>query len=116
MRVGSSRTDGRDGVHWQPNRTQAALSYGMETFGGSGRLGPFARMDLEGMDSPRLGGGLRLDVLGGSERVSKRMADMAAKGLRLELFGDYHRRRQDQSATPTGSSDYRLGIGLVLNF
>ena len=120
MRVGSSRTDGRDGVHWQPNRTQAALNYGMETFGGRGRLGPFARMDLEGMNSPRLGGGLRLDVLGASEKVSKRVADMAAEGLRLELFGDYHRRRHDRSpgsaAAPAGSTDYRFGIGLVLNF
>ncbi len=116
MLVGRNRVDGREGVHWRPDRTQAALSYGLETWGGRGRLGPFAKMDLEDTDSPRLGGGLRLDVLGASEAVSEEATD----GLRLELFGDYHRRRQDpaavRSARPAGSSDYRLGIGLVLNF
>ena len=116
MLVGRNRVDGREGVHWRPDRTQAALSYGLETWGGRGRLGPFAKMDLEDTDSPRLGGGLRLDVLGASEAVSEEATD----GLRLELFGDYHRRRQDLSAGlsagTTGSSDYRLGIGLVLNF
>ena len=116
MLVGRNRVDGREGVHWRPDRTQAALSYGLETWGGRGRLGPFAKMDLEDTDSPRLGGGLRLDVLGASEAVSEEATD----GLRLELFGDYHRRRQDLSAGlaagTTDSSDYRLGIGLVLNF
>ena len=115
MLVGRNRADGRDGMHWRPNRTQAALSYGLETWGGRGRLGPFARMDLEGMDFPRLGGGLRLDV-----GTWKSVSEMAADGLRLELFGDYHRRRQDQSAGlaagPSGAADYRLGIGFVLNF
>ena len=116
MLVGRNRVDGREGVHWRPDRTQAALSYGLETWGGRGRLGPFAKMGLEDTDSPRLGGGLRLDVLGASEAVSEEATD----GLRLELFGDYHRRRQDLSAGlsagTTDSSDYRLGIGLVLNF
>ena len=116
MLVGRNRVDGREGVHWRPDRTQAALSYGLETWGGRGRLGPFAKMGLEDTDSPRLGGGLRLDVLGASEAVSEEATD----GLRLELFGDYQRRRQDLSAGlsagTTDSSDYRLGIGLVLNF
>ncbi|MYC82380.1 MAG: hypothetical protein F4X19_09855, partial [Acidobacteria bacterium] len=115
MSVGSSRADRRRGVHWQPNRTQAALSYGMETWGGRGRLGPFARMELD-REAPRLGGGLQMDVLGTSGEVLERVPD----GLRLELFGDYQRRRQGGSAGlaagPAGSYDYRFGIGFVLNF
>ena len=112
MLVGRNRMDGQEGVHWRPNRTQAALSYGLETWGGRGRLGPFAKMDLAATDSPRLGGGLRLDVAGASQAVSEEATD----GLRLELFGNYHRRRQDSASGPAGSSDYRLGIGLVLVF
>ena len=112
MLVGLKCMDGHEGVHWRPNRTQAALGYGMETWGGRGRLGPFAKMDLEDTGSPRLGGGLRLDVAGASQAVSQEATD----GLRLELFGNYHPRRQDSATGPAGSSDYRLGIGLVLYF
>ncbi len=116
MPVGRNRTEEQTGVHLRPNRTQADLSYGLETWGGRGRLGPFAKMDLEGLDSPRLGGGLRLEVPGASKSISEMVAD----GLRLELFGDYRRRRPDPaaglSAGPSGSPDYRIGISLVLNF
>lgn len=115
MSVGRSRADRRQGVHWQPNRTQAALSYGMETWGGRGRLGPFARMELD-REAPRLGGGLQMNVSGTSREVFERVPD----GLRLELFGDYQRRRQPRSAGaaagPAGSYDYRFGIGFILNF
>ena len=112
--AGSIRMDGREGVHWQPNRTQAALSYGMETWGGRGRLGPFARMELD-RDAPRLGGGLQMDVPGTFEEVFERVPD----GLRLELFGDYQRRQGGSAGLadgPAGSYDYRFGIGFVLNF
>lgn len=57
-----------------------------------------------------------MDVLGTSEEVFERVPN----GLRLELFGDYQRRRQGGSAGlaagPAGSYDYRFGIGFVLNF
>ncbi len=116
MPVGRNRTEEQTGVHLRPNRTQADLSYRLETWGGRGRLGPFAKMDLEGLDSPRLGGGLRLEVSGASKSISEMVAD----GLRLELFGDYRRRRPDPAAGlsvgPSGSPDYRIGISLVLNF
>ncbi len=116
LSAGRNRMDGRDGVHWQPDRTQAALSYGLETWGGRGRLGPFARMDLEDTNFPSLGGGMRLDVLGAPETSAEEVTD----GLRLELFGDYQRRRQSRSAGlaagPAGSYEYRFGIGFVLNF
>ena len=116
LSAGRNRMDGRDGVHWQPDRTQAALSYGLETWGGRGRLGPFARMDLEDTNFPGLGGGMRLDVLGAPETPAEEVTD----GLRLELFGDYRRPRQDRSAgsaaAPARSGHYRFGVGLVLDF
>ena len=110
-------------MRWAPNRARADLSYGsygLKAWGGRGWLSPFARLHLEDAGPPRLGGGLRLDVLGALDAP----ADMSAGGLQLEFFGDYRRRLQDSairlSAVHAGLSagpvDYRLGLILALTF
>ena len=113
-------------MSWQPNRSQADLSYGLSTRGGRGRLIPFARMQQEAAGSPRLGGGLYFDVLSAPDAPAAR--PMPTDGLRVELFGDYRRSRPDlsggvyavQGAGPAGSSagkaDYRFGVRLALVF
>ena len=120
MPAGRYGGDRSEALRWRPNRAQAALSYGLSTWGGRGRLGPFARLHLEGTGSPRLGGGLRFDVLGALDAP----ADTSAGGLQLEFFGDYRRRLQDsagglyaaQGGLSAGPVDYRLGLILALTF
>ena len=110
-------------MRWAPNRARADLSYGsygLKAWGGRGRLSPFARLHLEGTGSPRLGGGLRFDVLSAPGAVAGPLAD----GLWLELFGDYRRRLQDSAGglyaahagLSAGPADYRLGLILALTF
>ena len=113
--------DRSEAMSLRPNRAQAILSYGLPTLKGRGRLIPFTKMDLEDTSFPRLGGGLRFDLLSAPDAP----ASMQSDGLQLELFGDY-RRRQDlaagpfaaQGAGPAGSAagrmDYRIGVALVL--
>ena len=113
-----------EAMSWQPNRSQADLSYGLSTSGGRGRLIPFARMQQEAAGSPRMGGGLSFEVLSEPDAPAARPTD----GLRVELFGDYRHRRPDlsggvyavQGAGPAGSSDgkadYRFGVRLALVF
>ena len=113
--------DRSEAMSLRPNRAQAILSYGLPTLNGRGRLIPFTKMDLEDTGFPRLGGGLRFDLLSAPDAP----ASMQSDGLQLELFGDY-RRRQDLAAgpfaaqgagpagSPAGRMDYRIGAALVL--
>ena len=102
---------------WNPNRTQAALSYEMQTWGDRGRLGPFARLESEPQGSPRLGGGLRLEIAGSPVGLT---GESQSTGLRLELFGDHQRaRRGAGSGLPPAQAanpDHRLGASLTLTF
>ncbi len=108
----------RDGQwSWNPNRAQAALSYEMQTWGDRGRLGPFARLETESQGSPRLGGGLRLEIAGSPVGLT---GESQSRGLRLELFGDHQRaRRGAASGLPPAQAanpDHRLGVALSLTF
>ena len=109
-------TDGQEDLDWRPNRARAALGYGMETWGGRGRLEPFVELDVEDAGLRRLGGGLRLGVPGASNGSAAALTN----DLRLELLGEYRLPRQvsvtGESAARVGTPDYRVGFSVSRNF
>ncbi|MDE2887196.1 MAG: Ig-like domain-containing protein [Gemmatimonadota bacterium] len=108
--------NGQEKLDCRPNRTRAALGYGMETRAGNGRLEPFIELDMEDLAVHRLGGGLRLNVPG-SSNVS---AGALTRNLKLELLGEYRLPRMEsvigESEAPVGARDYRVGLTLFRNF
>ena len=108
---------GQEELSWSPNRAQAGLSYEKKTWGGRGRVGPFAQMEMDQQGSPRLGGGLRLQVVGSPAEL---LEESQSKGLFLELFGDHQRTRQGTASgllpAERGNPDRRLGVSLTLTF
>ena len=113
-----NRNDHRHGLDWRPNRTRAALGYGMETSGGRGRLEPFVELDAKDLGLHRLGGGLRLNVPGSSNANGS--TGFLAGNLQLELLGEYRVPPENSvtgaSATRVGARDYRVGFTLYRNF
>ena len=111
-----NRRDGRGALGWRPNRTRAALGYGLEAWGGRGRMEPFVELDVEDLGLHRLGGGLRLNVPGASDGSSGALTS----NLQLQLRGEYRLPRQDSgidgSRAGVGSPDYRVGLSLFRNF
>ena len=108
---------GQEELSWSPNRAQAGLSYEKKTWGGRGRVGPFAQMEMDQQGSPRLGGGLRLQVVGSPAEL---LEESQSKGLFLELFGDHQRVRQGSASgllpAERGNPDRRVGVSLTLTF
>ncbi len=120
MRMGGSPGARREELSWRPDRAQAAVAYGF----GAGRarsvLEPFAMMSLDGRGSPRLGGGMKLEIPSLFDSPGRGLMGDRGRGLRLELTGDYRPPQRNMgrgllSAEGT-SSDYRIGASFFISF
>ena len=111
-----NESNGQEGLDWRPKRTRATLGYGLDPWGGRGRLEPFVDLDVEDLGLHRFGGGLRFNLPYGPDGS----AGFLARNLRLELLGEFRLTGRSavngKSATRGMGGDYRFGLSFFRNF